>query len=69
MQRYVEEVSAARAWLVEALRALGHTVVSSPVNFILCASPIRLAFASGCATKAFWSGSQRACRNWAASFA
>ncbi len=35
MQRYVEEVTAARAWLVEALRALGHTVVPSPVNFIL----------------------------------
>jgi histidinol-phosphate aminotransferase len=35
MQRYVEEVTAARAWLVDGLRSLGHTVVSSPVNFIL----------------------------------
>ena len=35
MRRYVEEVTVARAWLVEALRALGHAVVPSPVNFLL----------------------------------
>jgi histidinol-phosphate aminotransferase len=35
MTRYVEEVSGARAWLTDALRSLGYTVVSSPANFIL----------------------------------
>ena len=35
MQRYVDEVTAARAWLADGLRGLGHTVVSTPANFIL----------------------------------
>jgi histidinol-phosphate aminotransferase len=35
MHAYVDEVTAARAWVVDGLRALGHTVVSTPANFIL----------------------------------
>jgi histidinol-phosphate aminotransferase len=35
MQAYVDEVTAARAWLAEGLRSLGHTVVSTPANFVL----------------------------------
>ena len=35
MQAYVEEVTAARAWFVDGLRAMGHTVVSTSANFIL----------------------------------
>jgi histidinol-phosphate aminotransferase len=43
MRQYVDEVTAARAWLVDGLRRMGHTVVSSPVNFIL----LRLADPAG----------------------
>jgi histidinol-phosphate aminotransferase len=35
MTRYVEEVTSARAWLVNALQSLGYEVVSSPANFVL----------------------------------
>ena len=35
MQAYVDEVTTARAWFVDGLRAMGHQVVSTPANFIL----------------------------------
>jgi histidinol-phosphate aminotransferase len=35
MRGYVDEVTAARAWLVDGLRTLGHVVVSTPANFVL----------------------------------
>ena len=35
MHAYVDEVTAARAWFVDGLRVMGHTVVSTPANFIL----------------------------------
>jgi histidinol-phosphate aminotransferase len=35
VRAYVAEVKRARAWLVAALRARGHQVVSAPANFIL----------------------------------
>jgi histidinol-phosphate aminotransferase len=35
MRAYVEEVTSARAWLVDGLRGLDYTVVSTSVNFVL----------------------------------